>query len=363
MNIKKTKWLILLVLPLTSASLSGQVMYPGDANNNGVANAVDVLYIGQAYGTNGPPRFPQATINWMPQSITNSIWSQSFPSGVNYAYADCNGDGIINEDDIEAVRMNFLEEHGGNITPDTFTANGSQGVDPGFRAVGDKEFLFGLDTLNVDILLGSGSVPVNEFYGIAFTAYFDPALIEGEEAKFFLADEPWYDPAGLESVSMVIENPAEGRIDVAITRTNQAGANGSGTLGRFSFVIIEDVVGEFVKFEDFFEIKDIKLIDNEWSDMQVFDTLVAMPTSVREVWTPKWRIFPNPARESITLETGGLDVQRLRIINMQGQEVRSYTPSFRQEKHTIPLYQLPSGAYFVEMYTPQGRWAKKMIIP
>ncbi|MDV7397617.1 hypothetical protein RZS08_39820, partial [Arthrospira platensis SPKY1] len=71
MNISKNICLVFLALLLTSAGLSAQVMYPGDVNNSGQANAIDVLYLGLAFGSEGPERMSPTTA-WMPQSIAPS---------------------------------------------------------------------------------------------------------------------------------------------------------------------------------------------------------------------------------------------------------------------------------------------------
>jgi hypothetical protein len=362
MNISKNICLAFLTLLLTSAGLSAQVMYPGDVNNSGQANAIDVLYLGLAFGSEGPERFSPTT-SWMPQSIAPSQWSQTFPNGINYAYADCNGDGIVDQLDLEeGIQANFLLEHGGNTTSDEFTGNGGLGSDPGFALFGDKEVLFGSDTLNVDVRLGAFGVPVQEFYGIAFTVTFDPALIEGDQAHYLLPSMPWYDPTGSESTHLVMENVAEGRIDVAITRIDQLGIDGSGTIGSMSFVIIEDVVGEFVLLDSFLHIENLKLINSALSDVQVYDTVQVELTPVTEAWEPEWRIFPNPARELVYLETGDLEVQRITIHNALGQQVRQYLPPAGQQTYVMPTDGLPGGTYFLEIATPKGRWVRKLMI-
>ena len=358
----KTSWLTLQILLLTSAGLYSQVMYPGDANNSGEANGLDVLTIGQVYGFTGPVR-AGGTSDWMPQSIAPNLWSDTFPNGLNHAYADSNGDGIIDELDItDGVQQNFLQTHPGNLIPDVYSSGGSPGSSPGLAAYGDKDVLFGLDTLHVDIRLGSGSMPVDQFYGIAFTVFFDPALIEMDQASYILPDIPWYDPGETESVAMVIENPTEGRIDVAITRINQEGIDGFGSLGTMAFVIIEDVVGEFVEYENFLSIENIKVINNGLLDVQVFDTVEVKLTPVTETWEPEWNLYPNPASETVILETGEVNVEQINIYNTLGQEVQRYLPAGQREAHTIPVSGLPGGTYFLELQTPKGRWVKKLII-
>ncbi len=81
-----------LLFTIAFQPLSAQEVWPGDANNNGIANAVDALYIGVAYGTEGPER-DDATTDWEAQPF--ELWGAAFPDGTNYGYADADGDGEI----------------------------------------------------------------------------------------------------------------------------------------------------------------------------------------------------------------------------------------------------------------------------
>ncbi len=82
---------------------SGNIVMPGDADENGIVNALDVLYIGTAYGNTGPFR-SMISIAWNEEPSTN--WSSS-TYGVNSKHQDCNGDGTVNDADFGAVTVNF----------------------------------------------------------------------------------------------------------------------------------------------------------------------------------------------------------------------------------------------------------------
>ncbi|MFM9949281.1 MAG: hypothetical protein ACKV1O_15180, partial [Saprospiraceae bacterium] len=87
--------IILITLALLAcAQLAGaQTLHPGDADDNGEVNQYDLLYIGYAYGTVGPMRLEDDT-EFSPQAIP-LLWTQTFPNGLNYAYADANGNGVV----------------------------------------------------------------------------------------------------------------------------------------------------------------------------------------------------------------------------------------------------------------------------
>ena len=103
----------IIVLPLLflfNLSSAQFLMFPGDTNNDGIANYYDILPIGIAYNALGEPR-PIPNIDWLPQDFFP--WGQNLPfSGVEYAFIDCNGNGIIDSVDVEAIAHNYEMRQG-----------------------------------------------------------------------------------------------------------------------------------------------------------------------------------------------------------------------------------------------------------
>ena len=82
-----------VLLSLFSLEAQQQVtVWPGDTDNNGLVNNLDFLQIGLAYNYLGTVR-DTATVQWSGQ--TASPWTTN-PAGINSAYADANGDGLVN---------------------------------------------------------------------------------------------------------------------------------------------------------------------------------------------------------------------------------------------------------------------------
>ena len=74
-------------------------VYPGDADNNGLVNAHDVLAIGMQYGEIGAPRV-QAGLD--DQRRPAVLFNQA-----GATYADANGDGIIDVNDVQGIIANW----------------------------------------------------------------------------------------------------------------------------------------------------------------------------------------------------------------------------------------------------------------
>lgn len=78
-------------------------VHPGDLNNDGRVNAKDMHAINTHYGKIGFERVDKST-NWGEK--TSAKWKYSHKD-VNAVYADANGDGIVNWDDLAVVTANL----------------------------------------------------------------------------------------------------------------------------------------------------------------------------------------------------------------------------------------------------------------
>lgn len=105
----------------------GQQVWPGDINNNGIVNNIDVLYWAVAKDATGSGR-SAPTAGWIGQDLPEVLWNQNFPGGLNFAYADCDGDGDVDDDDKAVIEANFGEVHD-IVTPDEFLT-GNPETDP-----------------------------------------------------------------------------------------------------------------------------------------------------------------------------------------------------------------------------------------
>jgi Leucine-rich repeat (LRR) protein len=82
---------------------SGVNVYPGDTDNNGIVDALDVLPIGVYFFENGPPRDTTGFF-WSP--VSGEPWT-ILPA----AFSDANGDGVVDEIDIIGVGVNWGKTH------------------------------------------------------------------------------------------------------------------------------------------------------------------------------------------------------------------------------------------------------------
>ncbi len=93
---------VLNFLGSSAFRLPGATIYPGDANNDGVVDARDILPIGLYFGLTGPARKDGST-NWGPQVLPIG-WSAP---NERAEYADCDGGGVVDAGDVLAVIQNW----------------------------------------------------------------------------------------------------------------------------------------------------------------------------------------------------------------------------------------------------------------
>jgi len=86
-----------------ASQLSKGRVYPGDADNNGVVNALDILPVGVYFKTAGASR-DSVTFVWGAQKAL--LWA--IPAAT---YADANGDGVVDEKDIIGIGVNWENTH------------------------------------------------------------------------------------------------------------------------------------------------------------------------------------------------------------------------------------------------------------
>ncbi|MBM2841322.1 MAG: hypothetical protein HW412_1850 [Bacteroidetes bacterium] len=84
-------------------------VYSGDANNDAVCDIRDILPIGRFFASTGPPRAGGST-TWGAQTAT--IWNTP-----EATYADCDGNGTVDGNDIQGIITNYGRNRTSNDLP------------------------------------------------------------------------------------------------------------------------------------------------------------------------------------------------------------------------------------------------------
>jgi hypothetical protein len=72
-------------------------------------------------------------------------------------------------------------------------------------------------------------------------------------------------------------------------------------------------------------------------------------------------VYPNPARQQITVDGGDNNLEAVRILDMQGRLVQQVPVQRAETKLMISLQSLQVGPYLVEVRTKQGLSVSRLI--
>jgi len=146
---------------ITYGDDSAVSMLPGDTNNDGQVDHLDIINIGYIFGTSGPARTPVNT-SFSPQVA--SVWSGTFASGVNHAEADASGNGTIDTEDRDVVATNYdlAENNDFTIASDVSNAAGT------VLTLETEAVINAGEETTITVNLGDGNTPDAVGHALAF---------------------------------------------------------------------------------------------------------------------------------------------------------------------------------------------------
>jgi hypothetical protein len=347
--------------------VQGQQLYPGDVSGNGFVDHQDVLFWAYARGAEGASR-PNATSAFEGQDIDLTDWSGTYPGTErSFAYADCNGDGKVDDADLLVIENNYYSAVDGPYQPDPFQ-NGASGI--GSQLVlGDSASIdvtpgelavipFNLATQETqDIELGYMGFQLN--YGlslIAETPSGDPAI----ELNFDVDGNEWLMEAEQGVKAFIYHHENLGYSDVALYMGSPGDyVVGTGAIAEFSIVVEEVIFGlQTVNI-------DIPVILNGGfkrsgyvSSQGITINLVGKPVSTDEQLLPldAVMVFPNPVNTGVLHAQLRSDqkgmIEQMELFDQTGRLVSSCAPNARNGQLNANV--LPAGLYLLKVKTDKG---------
>ncbi len=356
---------ILIALLFASFTPCMSQVWPGDVDNNGQVNNVDLLYLGHAFGAVGPIR-PSAASTWEEQPIL-ADWGEFFPDGVNYAYADCDGSGLIDFMDVAVAFANMGRQH--DVVQGLDFQYGIFGVDPAFK-LDDADLpqkITSLSEFYVPIILGEENLPVENFNGIAFTLSFDPELVQEFRVEV-TAD--WLQDSIMNSDLFHAQTQPDslGKVQLALSKFGRDPQTGFGEIARAYIVIEEDLLDRVVDSTNTgIVLEDVMLINENFDVIPVAaDSLTMMVynpdfVSVSSEPLPSFlRIFPNPADQKLTISSDR-KLGQTALLNSLGQVVWQRNMAFENDIQ-IDVAGLSGGMYWLRFLTQEGMISRKIVI-
>lgn len=345
--------------------MAAQNIWPGDVNDNGVVNKVDLLYIGYAYGAVGTTRTAQSS-TWEAKEVPE-FWGNDFPNGVNYAYADCNGDGVVDQLDANVVINNLNLTHDDvTFLPDEFPV-GIMGENPNCEFINTPPAAPVDQLFNLEIALGSADIPIADMSGFTFVVNIEPKAIGVNETNIKLSTNSWLDENASSSLLEQDRDLVNRALKVAYTKTDQVALNGEGSIAKVSFFIETDIIDLLVIDTVTFMIDSILVLDNELNPIPIVsDTLklaVDKELTVNTLQynsTVKVEVFPNPTNGLLIVESTKPNLEEVRLFDAFGKLVLQQDLQ-KQNLQTMDIRFVPNGIYFAKIKTANGIQTKKII--
>ncbi len=324
-------------------------IWPGDANKNGEADYDDLLNIGLAYGSTGPARSSQ-DINW--EAHFGEDWPQFFANNaLNYKFADCNGDGVIDGADLEAIEQNYGLTY---IEPTPVPAQEASETDPPIYLSLPVSLPNG-QPLEANIVVGTEDIPVDALYGLSFKIQFDPQVIIPSSVDITFEDS-WL-AAGDELISIDRTLLTEGMVEVAVSRIDQTDVGGFGAMAQF-VGIIDDVLG---KGEMSINILDVHALRADESPVPLYK-LPAQTDISTSVKTPSpadgIQVFPNPVSDWLYFHLPqGVHISRVWMYDARGQR-----QLLSLDGQKLNMSKWPFGVYYLQIETVEGDLVYRKVV-
>lgn len=339
------------------------LVWPGDADNNLVADAFDLLPIGVNYGNVGTMR-STITNAWAGQVSSPWTWGTPIPGIVDEMFSDCNGDSLVDDNDTLAITLNYGLTH---LKANLPVARGTT-VDPPFRLVLPDSASVG-DTISAPIILGDNSVPAANIYGWAFKLHYDASLIDS--STFWIDFNGSWLANGSTTLDMSRNHPTLSICDAAQVRTNHASASGMGQVATAHFVIIDNIDGKRATLDSaslnvfFTDVKVIGIdglampVDAQQDSMTVYDRTTETPLPIAP--DAFVQIYPNPAQDRLTIAATGTEIEEIELISLQGQLLFRQT-EIHKAKFPMSLHGFAPGMYFARIQTKSGMTVQRIVI-
>jgi len=330
-----------------------QDVWPGDTDHNGEVSHFDLLPIGLAYDATGPQR-PGATIDWVAQIAPE--WLQSTAAGINYKHIDSDGNGTINADDTLAVVQNW----GLEVPPFRPNDPNSEPRILGAPLYIQSDTLEAGQTASLNIILGDSEQIAEAVYGIAFSVTYDPdAIVAGSISASF--ENSWLGQINSDLIAIHRSQTAANRVDIAITRIDGQNISGDGAIGQLRMTIADDFQNPFTSIE--FGIENVRLISNDGTQVLVEPaTSISWIEGTTATHDPELansiRFFPTPASDYISIETEGLQINALQILDQYGRVLKSW----KELPQRIPVQDLATGMYLARISTDRGFAYKSFLV-
>ncbi len=259
--LKVTDWCDKQKIDTTEIFINTDCVWPGDTNDDGIVDARDVLPIGRTYNALTDPR-TNASMSWEGQAAPPPLLD-----GAAATYADANGNGLVNNTDVDVITTNYGYLHG-DIQPETLPEEALAGL---HIEVEEASIFDGTNELEFKIVLAGEGLTLAPSYGIAYSFIHNSNQAEIDFSNTYLA-------ADNSDVITFQQDWLGQQADIAITRTDLVDILDYGeTAGVITLQDLPTSATANVNYTYNFRLENIQLLDKFGNDIPVkgYDITVA----------------------------------------------------------------------------------------
>jgi len=329
-------------------------VWPGDSNNDGIANMLDLLQLGRTVGEFGLAR-TNPTINWYGQFA--SEWGKSsFGSNLDFKYADTDGNGEVNETDLNSLDSHYDLTHA--VHPDI---NPYEKAYP-FVLVPTTSGPYNAgDLVSFDLELGQVGAEAINMYGFTYAFAYNSSFVDPASIVVDFDESSWIYTNNNSPVLTLTKNlELQERVDAGLTRTNGYSVSGRGRVATISFIIDDDLIPDlatrFIPIQIGLE-NIISQDDNGiYFKLPDFKTEILFdaggfndPTSEEDLV-----VFPNPTDQFLTVHLNGQDLMtEVSIYNIAGVEM-FHLDNLQWERAQLSVNDYAEGMYILQAQISDG---------
>lgn len=345
-----------------------ECIWPGDTDRNGVVDVWDMLPIGFLYGAVGMPRdfvitefdtawswIPQSSQLWLDINTSNPL---TFYDQINFSHADCNGDGIINDLDINIIDLNYgkqngdIETYNAPISDNNFTL--SVYIQNETVSIGDT----------VTALLSLDNPTQMPISGLALTLSHN--VVDSNTLQITYP-----------STSFLVDNAniisrqyrdTESKVSTGIIRTNLQPTNSGGVFGVVTFVMEDVLEGKNEQVSLDIHIEKATIIGSNQEAIINIAPQDRNDDSVQIVGIPNTpiphniSIQNNPIDHQLTINWNEQAVQQIALYDMNGRAIAQQNIASSQKNHQISLHNHAKGMYLLVIKTAQQNIVQKLMV-
>ncbi|MBP6828273.1 MAG: T9SS type A sorting domain-containing protein, partial [Saprospiraceae bacterium] len=343
---------------------SSECVWPGDADNNGVVNHFDLLYLGLAMGKQGGGRAELASA-WKGSDAAD--WPEQSPLyHINFKNMDADGNGFVEPADTSIVVMQWgrmihpykSDPYAMPGPPDKYNQELSVRILPDTFSSGQA--------VEIPVILGSTDAQAADFLGLAFSVSCDPDRIVSDMR--FEPTGSWMGAPGQDLICIQRSFPGQRRLDIALSRIDGAGVSGAGQIGKL-LLTFKPVFSDSITNTPVFISHAMALTAGEdriglgSSRTNIF---IEKNQSVSAT-APSWygqdiRLSPNPATSVLRIFSLQAAIRRVEISTVTGTPQIIFEPEYPVNVAEIRLENVPAGTCIARIFTENGVVSKKFVI-